>query len=63
MHSRIFKANLTSGNYRYYVYAKDKAGNRQRNVASNSIKIILAPTPLPAPEKPPTPHPRFPVFR
>jgi hypothetical protein len=37
--STTFKCNLAKGNYRYYVYATDLAGNQQRVAASNMLKV------------------------
>jgi hypothetical protein len=36
------RANLAPGSYRYYVYARDLAGNTQSNVASNRLIILPA---------------------
>jgi hypothetical protein len=36
------RANLPPGSYRYYVYARDLAGNAQANVASNRLIILPA---------------------
>ncbi|RJQ32608.1 MAG: DNRLRE domain-containing protein [Actinobacteria bacterium] len=33
------RANMAKGKYRFYVYATDRAGNRQFNVASNQLHI------------------------
>jgi hypothetical protein len=38
------KANLRPGAYRYFVYAKDTAGNAQANVASRAFIVLRAST-------------------
>jgi len=34
-----FRCTLPRGAYRFFVYAVDVAGNRQGNVASNTLKV------------------------
>ena len=37
--SKSFTCNLPKGKYKYYVYAKDLAGNKQTNVASVPVQV------------------------
>jgi len=63
LRSVAFNADVNAGNYRYYVYARDKAGNSQANIASNDLKITAPPstgapgTGQPAPKPVPWPLP------
>ena len=36
------KANLRPGTYRYFIYARDTAGNTQANVANKAFIILRA---------------------
>ena len=43
-HYAKIKANLKPGTYRYYIYARDTAGNAQANVANKRFIVRRAPT-------------------
>jgi len=57
LRSVAFKADSSAGNYRFYVYARDKAGNTQANIASNDLKITAPTTGAPDPGTQPKPSP------
>ncbi len=57
LNSTAFRAKLNSGTYKFYIYASDKAGNKQRNIARAKLTITVKPKGPRVPRRP-----RRPVF-